>query len=62
MCKYCSSDYNANKQSFTHGYRKIIIFYNPNPSITVIEHYKDDAEEITMEIEYCPFCGRKLSN
>lgn len=62
MCKYCSSAYNTNKQSFTHGYRKITIFFNPNPSITVIEHYKDDTDEITMEIEYCPFCGRKLEN
>jgi len=62
VCKYCSHFGIENNQFFPYGYRKIIFLLNPNPSITVIERYKDDTDEITMEIDYCPFCGRKLES
>lgn len=58
MCKYCSG--NQVRKDFPYGFKKITIYQTSNPTLEVVERYKDDQMETMIEINYCPFCGKKL--
>lgn len=59
MCKYCSGE--KVFQDFLYGFKEITISLKESPSLFVLEHYKDDEDSTEVAIDYCPFCGRKLS-
>ena len=62
MCKYCESDYEVNLLSAKENDADVKMFKNRIwlKAYSFIDDPLNDYEEI--EINYCPMCGRKLSN
>ena len=67
MCKYCNADnysyHIEGVKELTLGFKHFtglrMRFHSENNKFTLVA---DGEGEVEMEIDYCPKCGRKLSN
>ncbi|AAY53232.1 gp47 [Listeria phage P35] len=60
MCEYCNDDYTVRSHLETPEGHEIEIDKENDLSITLDLDISEDF--IWIEIKYCPWCGRKLSD
>lgn len=59
-CEICNSiNDDLEWDGYTDGYQRVMI---KNKKLIIVDDDLDEEDWARMDIDYCPFCGRKLNN